>query len=120
MNERISKAEEISGAVTPKSLRAVLTTPAWEPLSHTCGSLSKLLLSDAFNTQGMSAQKIDVRALRCFALLHCQGEPKEKANALLEIIEGFGELLLHKVISNDKERHKEISNDKEKLKPIFA
>ena len=36
MNDKIALAEEksgIEGAVTLKSLRAVLTTPAWEPLS---------------------------------------------------------------------------------------
>lgn len=99
---KIAEAEEKSGiedAVTLKSLRSVLPTSAWAPLSDSGSLLSKLLLSDAFKATGTPAEAIDSQALRCFALLHCVGKSIDKASALYEILQGVGGLTKHEQIS---------------------
>ena len=98
MFAKIAEAEEKSGmadCVTLKSLRKVLPTSAWAPLTDNGSLLSKLLLSDAFKAAGTPAEGIDAQALRCFALLHCVGKSIDKARALYEILQGVGGLTKH-------------------------
>ena len=113
MFAKIAEAEEKSGieeAVTLESLRSVLPTSAWAPLSDRGSVLSKLLLSDAFKADGKPAEAIDANALRCFALLHCVGKSIDKARALYEILQGVGGL----------EKHEQISAGDKDFKPSFA
>ena len=113
MFAKIAEAEEksgVEGCVTLQSLRKVLPTQAWAPLSDNGSLLSKLLLSDAFKADGTPPQGIDAQNLRCFALLHCVGKSIDKARALYEILQGVGGL----------QRHEQISASDKDFGPAFA
>lgn len=62
--------------------------------------LAKVLLSAAFKDEGKGtdADQIDVDTLKCFSLLHSQGEPLEKATALYNILQDGG-LAAHEMIT---------------------
>mmetsp|Transcript_8766 Transcript_8766/g.10368 ORF Transcript_8766/g.10368 Transcript_8766/m.10368 type:complete len:93 (+) Transcript_8766:252-530(+) len=92
MMERIDMAaeEEKAGSevVTLASLSEVLNSEAWAPLKDSKSVLARLLLSEAFKNAKTckNDSHIDVKALKCFAFFHSQGEDMEKATAVYNLI----------------------------------
>ena len=102
----IGKAEA-DGVVSLNSLREHFNTPAWYELKDSSSRLSKILLSSAFKDpeKGTEAHQIDANTLRCFALLHSQGDRSEKAVALYNIVQEGGLEAHDQIAAADKDFH---------------
>ena len=78
-----------NGYVTIESLKEEFTSPAWEGLNNKDSILVKILLSSAFKnyTKGIYHEDhICADTLKLFGILHCQGNPKDKAEAWYDLL----------------------------------
>jgi hypothetical protein len=88
----IRKAEKMAGGngyVTIEYLKEEFTSPAWEDLNNKNSVLVKILLSSAFknNTKGIYQEDhICADTFKLFGILHCQGNPKDKAEAWYDLL----------------------------------
>jgi hypothetical protein len=96
--------------VTIEALEQQLNTPAWAGLSQPDSGLYKFLTSGSFKDEkkGHTVAQIDCDYLRCFALLHCGGQVRQKAVAFYGILQEGG-----------IERHEFISATDKDLEPIL-
>ena len=110
--EKVDEAEKQCGEgyVTIEALKAELSSPAWLPLSEPDSSLYKFLTSGVFKNEakGHTPEQIDTDYLRIFGLLHCGGQPKDKAVALYAVLQEGG-----------VDSHEFISAQDKDLNPVF-
>ena len=88
---KLKIAEQQSGGegfVTVEDLKTELNTDAWEDLGDESTVLYRFLTSSIFKnkTKKQKDDQIDVENLGLFALLHCPGNPQDKAEYLYSVI----------------------------------
>lgn len=110
VNEAEKQCGEDGGFVTIEALKAELSSPAWASLSEPDSNLYKFLTSGVFKNEakGHSAEQIDTDYLRMFGLLHCGGQPKDKAVVLYGLLQEGG-----------VDSHEFISAQDKDLNPVF-
>jgi hypothetical protein len=112
--DHVRKAEKLAGGdgyVTIDSLKEEFASPAWESLNNRDSILVRILLSSAFknNDKGITHEDhICADTLKLFGILHCQGNPKDKAEEFYNLLQEGGKAQHPKISANDKD-----------LKPVF-
>ena len=87
--KRVRSVEDDNG-VTLDDLRTALTvSPAWADIKDNQSRICRVLKHPVFEKQPGTGI-IDVSALICFALYHCQGSSTAKATAFYEVFQDGG------------------------------
>ena len=96
--------------MTPESLRAELTTPAWAGLENPESGIYKLLVSDLFKDpkKNQTGDQIDADILRIAGVISCQDDLEDKAKAFYGLVQEGG-----------MERHEHLSANDKDLAPVF-
>lgn len=103
-----AKTSDDRESVNIVALRQRLYSPAWEDINDDSSILCKLLrYQDVFKANEEEEDVFSVKKLICFALLHCQGKFKHKADELLNLLQDGNAIMLEHISANDKD-YKEI------------
>jgi len=102
--DKLNEAMKQGDRLTISDIKRVFTTPAWsEALKDDNSTLCHVLRHKVFKDEGMEQNELNPSYLTVFAILHCVGNPSDKATAFYNVLQDGG-LALHKYISaNDKD-----------------
>jgi hypothetical protein len=99
------KAAGGQGFVTVATLSEQFTSPAWNALLEQDSKLVRVLQSDAFKDpkKNQTLTQIDMDYLILFGIIHCQGNPTDKAEQWFDVLQEGGREAHEMITSNDKD-----------------